>query len=295
MSTNSQTENQKEIKKENWFSRPWKFFLSEAILFSLTLGLGIAAAFKINQFLEIQKIEVKPLSFWQFIISFALATLIVFLILRFVRLKKGKLILFKTLFVFAVFLGGIIFLSLWIGDILALLVILVLIIFWLKSPNVLVHDFLLITGMAGIGSSLGLKLDPLVIVLLLVIFSIYDWVAVYKTKHMVKMAKAMLESGAILGLILPSQIGSFSEDIKKVKPGGKFLVLGGGDIIFPLILCSSLIPQGIANSLIVGLFALVGLFVSFLIFIKQKTRKPIPALPPIALFSIIGYFLTRII
>jgi len=73
------------------------------------------------------------------------------------------------------------------------------------------------------------------------------------------------------------------------------LVLGGGDIIFPLILCSSLIPQGIANSLIVGLFALVGLFVSFLFFIGQKTRKPIPALPPIALFSIIGYLITKVI
>ena len=34
---------------------------------------------------------------------------------------------------------------------------------------------------------------------------------------------------------------------------------------------------------------------SLLLFITQKTRKPIPALPPIALFSIIGFFITRLL
>ena len=56
-----------------------------------------------------------------------------------------------------------------------------------------------------------------------------------------------------------------------------------------------LIPEGILNSLIVAMFSLIGLLVSFLIFISQKMRKPIPALPPIALFSIIGFLVTLII
>jgi presenilin-like A22 family membrane protease len=86
-----------------------------------------------------------------------------------------------------------------------------------------------------------------------------------------------------------------------VKPGGKFLILGAGDIVFPLILTVSLIPQGISDSLIVASFSLLGLLVGFLIFISQPPtgpgggRQPMPALPPIALFSIIGYLITRII
>ena len=66
-------------------------------------------------------------------------------------------------------------------------------------------------------------------------------------------------------------------------------------MIFPLILTASLIPEGILNSSIVALFALNGLFLSFWIFTSQKIRQPIPALPPIALFSIIGFLITRLI
>lgn len=112
---------------------------------------------------------------------------------------------------------------------------------------------------------------------------------------MIKMAKAMIESRAILGLVIPPDIFGFGEGLEKIHPGGKFLILGGGDVVFPLLFCVSLIPFGILNSLIVAFFSLVGLFVSFYFFIQQKARQPIPALPPIALFSIIGYLLTLII
>ena len=109
------------------------------------------------------------------------------------------------------------------------------------------------------------------------------------------MVKEMVEAKAILGLILPSKISDFKINLKEVSPGGKFLILGGGDIIFPLILCVSLASQGIFKSLIVSVFATIGLALSFYLFISQKTRKPIPALPPIALFSIIGYLITKLV
>ena len=72
------------------------------------------------------------------------------------------------------------------------------------------------------------------------------------------------------------------------------MILGGGDIVFPLILCVSLTPQGVLKPLIVAFFAALGLGLSFYLFTSQKTRKPIPALPPIALFSIIGFLITRL-
>jgi len=273
----------------------WKIFIIEAFLFCLTLGLGIAAAFRMNEIFKIQKVNIPQISFSQFILNFLLATLFIFLILRFAKFEKEKGTIFKILFILAVSLGGLLFLETWLPEPLSLIFVFVLIFWWLKKPSVLIQDLLIILGIAGTGSILGLSLNPLMVILLLVIFSIYDFIAVYKTKHMVRMAKAMLESRAILALVIPPNIFGFRESLEKIQPGGKFLILGGGDIAFPLIFSVSLIPSGILHSFIVALFSLIGLFASFWFFTKQKERKPIPALPPIALFSIIGYLITKIL
>lgn len=292
-------ENQEEeIKKASFPERPWKVFFWEAFLFSFTLFLGIISAFRINQIsqtLKIEKIPVKPTTLLEFILSFLFASLTVFLIIKFLKFQATKRILFKALFILAVFSGGALFLELWFGTIFALFLISILTLFWLKGPDILIHDLLLIMGMAGIGSVFGWRLDPLMIIILLSVFSVYDVIAVYLTKHMVKMAKGMIEAGAMPGIILPTRISEFKTPLKDIKMGGKFLILGGGDIVFPLLLCSSLASQGILNSIIVALFALIGLSFSFFIFISQKTRQAIPALPPIALFSIIGYLITKIL
>jgi len=273
----------------------WKIFIIEAFLFCLTLGLGIAAAFRMNEIFKIQKVNIPQISFPQFILNFLLATLFILLILRFVKFEKEKGTIFKILFILAVLLGGLLFLETWLPEHLSLIFIFVLIFWWLKKPSVLIQDLLIILGIAGTGSILGLSLNPLTVVALLIIFLIYDFIAVYKTKHMVRMAKAMLESRAILAIVIPPNIFGFRESLEKIQPGGKFLILGGGDIAFPLIFSVSLIPSGIFNSLIVALFSLIGLFASFWFFTKQKERKPIPALPPIAFFSIIGYLITKIL
>jgi len=274
---------------------PWRVFFWEAVLFSLTLGLGIVTAFKINKILEIQKITLPQISSGKFIFYFLIATLFVLLLSYLIKFKRGKGIIFKILFVFAVSFGGLLSLEVWLSEPISLIVIVSLILWWWKFPSVFNHNILIILGIAGVGSILGLRLTPEIIIGLLIIFSIYDFIAVYKTKHMVKIAKEMIESKAVLALIIPSSFRDFRGSLGEVRPGGKFLILGGGDIIFSLLFCVSLVPQGILSPLIVAFFSLIGLFTGFLFFISQKTRQPIPALPPIALFSILGYLITRLI
>jgi len=276
------------------FSHFWKIFYIEAFLFSLTLILGIVTAFKINKILEIRKITLSIISPWNFIFIFFLSTLFILLISYFLKFKKGKNLIFKALFILAIFSGGALLLSVWLSDRISLILMTILIFWWLKRPSILIQDICIILGIAGTGSILGLRLSPSIVVFLLIIFSIYDFIAVYKTKHMVKMAKKMIESKAILAFVIPPDISGFKQGLGKIKPGGKFLILGGGDIVFPLILAVTLVPFGILDSLIIAIFALIGLFFSFWFFAKQKVRQPIPALPPIALFSIIGYLITRL-
>ncbi len=271
------------------------FFFIEAFLFSLTLIAGVFSAKRIQKFSSSQEIEIPPVSLLYFILSFAIATLFIFLLVKFLKRKllKGKI--YKTLFLFTVFLSGLTFFEIWFGEPLALFLISLLIFWWVKKPNVLNQDLLMVFGIAGISSILGLGLKPEPIVFILILFSIYDFVAVYKTKHMVEMAKEMIEQKTIFGFVIPQDIFSFRESLLNVQPGGKFLVLGGGDVALPLLFSVSLLPSGFLNSIIVAAFSLLGLFISFYIFTHQKVRRPIPALPPIAFFSIIGFLLIRIL
>jgi len=298
MPADNEKQEQKEVTPAP-IQNPWRIFAIEAFLFCLTLGLGIATAFKINNpplnFSGGQKVILPQISFWKFIFYFLSATLLIFLISYFLKFKKGKGVFFKGIFILATFWGGALLLSVWMSDLLALILIGILIFWWLKKPSILIQDLCLILGIAGVGSILGLSLAPQIVVLLLVTFSIYDFIAVYKTKHMVKMAKEMIESKAILALVVPPNILGLRASLEEIKPGGKFLILGEGDIIFPLLLCVSLVPQGILSPLIVAIFSLIGLFTGFYFFISQKVRQPIPALPPIAVFSIIGFLITRLI
>jgi len=318
MSEKHSTKNKKEINDNSGtiFTHPWKIFFWETFLFSLTMALGIFTGLRLGGFLVIKDnlpaIEITPifpilsdirlpsgtssLSLLEFLLYFLFALLFILFIIFVLKSKRSKRIIFKILFILTTGLGGTLALYVWnIGNLTTLVLIAFLIFAWLQIKSILVHNLLLILGMIGLGSAMGLRIEPWTGITILAIFSIYDFIAVYKTKHMVKMAREMITAGAILGLILPQETSGFKTNLREVRPGGKFLILGGGDIVFPLVLAVSLLPSGIINSLIVAIFALFGLFTSFLIFINQKVRRPIPALPPIALFSIIGFLITLVI
>lgn len=274
---------------------PRGILLWEVFLFSLTFILGISTAYRLNIIAPPAKIEVTPSFFSQFILELAFVVAIILLIIKFVKSGFKKRVLLKTILLLVFFFGSFIFFEVWLGDAIAFPIILFLLFLWLKMPNIFTHDLLMIFGMAGLSSVLGLELTPEAIAILLVIFSVYDIIAVYKTKHMVKMAKAMIEAGAMPGLILPSKVSELKTPLGKTSLGGNFLILGSGDIVFPLFLSISLIEEGVLKSIIVTFFALLGLLVSFWFFFRQKERRAIPALPPIAIFSIIGYLISRLI
>jgi len=284
-----------ELQKEIVILHPRKIFFWEAFLFSITFFFGLATALRLNIILT-NKGETLPfISFWQFIFSFLFATFFLILLLSLKKFQRGKKFIFKTLFAFLIFLGGVNTFSLWMPSVFAFILIAILVFVWLKFSYIFIHNFIIAFAIAGMSAFLGLSLSPLTVVLFLVLFSIYDWISVYKTKHMVKLAKEMIEARVPIAFICPQEISDLGASLKEIQLGGKFLILGGGDVAFPLLLSISLLPEGIFNAILVALFALIGLSISFLIFIKQKTRQPIPALPPIALCSIIGFLATKLI
>lgn len=263
-------------------------FFKELVLFSTTMVVGLIVAYRYLVTDSASPIMQTPsLSGFDWIFFVGLVIFILF-IMRFSRLAGVVLWIFLILIMFGgsqVVFGS--FLSFpW--DMAASLAILALFFLW---RNVFMHDVGIILALAGIGGVLGISITPNFGIIVLVVLSFYDIIAVYKTKHMVKMAQGMVRSGAIFGFIIPQENRSFFENRKQAKEqiGEQFMILGSGDIGLPVIFASSLIRQSLGEAIVVALFATIGVFLTHLLFTNQHKRQAMAALPPIATMCLIGY------
>ncbi len=208
------------------------------------------------------------------------------------KFSRKSAFFFRLILGLAVFAGSQTVFSLLFNEVIVSTLIAVLLTFGvLKAKIVLLHNIGIVLALAGIGAVLGISLKPLSVIILLLILSFYDIIAVYKTGHMVKMAEDMIKSRAIFGLVIPKKFQGWKENLRNVRvPGSEFMILGSGDIVMPLLLIASVIGfHGLASGLVVFLFSMLGLFLTYYLFITQKTRRPMAALPPIAAMSIVGY------
>lgn len=271
-----------------------EIFFKEALFFALTLFLGILSA---NHYLvESSPGLVGSVSFsW----SDILAYIIVIVIFYFIFSKFNALIswLLNFFLIIVVLVGTQIIFGIWFGDLWSWLLSLIILTIFVVHKTVLSHDVAMVLGIAGISSILGISLSPTVALLLLVVMSFYDILAVYWTRHMVYMAQGMIEAGAVFGFIIPSNFRGFLYNGQEAKKeiGTNFMILGSGDIGLPLIMASSVATQSLTQAFIVAMFSIIGVFVTHLIFINQSHRKPMAALPPIATLTIIGYLFASIL
>ncbi len=261
-----------------------KVFLEELVSFSLIGAISIILAGKIYNTGQISAIQT-PIVWWQFLLAFGIGTAVV---LGLIRIAHGGWFL-RIFFLFALVSGTWITFSFFMSEIMAFIFTLVLISSYIFWPFVWLHNFVLVLTLPGIAALLGTSLDPWTAAVILVAISVYDYVAVYKTKHMVKMAKAMIAGRAIFAMIFPEHWHGFKAHINEAHPGEGFMMLGTGDFVFPLIMAVSAYGISQTASWIVFVFALMGLLLMHLIFMFQKSRQPMPALPPIAAFAILGF------
>ena len=269
-------------------------FVKEAVLFGVVHGLGLLAAFRFLTDSRLSYLVPEVSTNWHLNLLDIFVLVAFVFVFIFLSRKKGLIskVFFRIFLWAVVFSGAQVFFSIFMSPFKALISSLVLILFMALIPRVVILDIGVIFGLAGIGSTFGLSLAPIVVVWILAILSFYDIIAVYLTKHMVKMAGGMIASGAIFGFIIPANFSGFKEKISSVGPGENFMILGSGDLLLPLILTVSVARISFLQAIIVGIFSLFGLLATHLIFVNQKERRPMAALPPIAALSIIGYLLS---
>lgn len=269
-------------------------FFKTLALFALTQFLGFYVAIKIIPEFTGQSMSD---SFGAFSLGdFIYLAVIVFLFFFFsIKFQRVGAVIYKIILSLIIFVSFQNLLDIWINSTISLLVALIVLwLFWFRR-SVIIQNLAMVVVIAIIGAVFGLSLKPVVAVYALIIFSVYDIIAVYLTGHMVKMAEVMVKSKAIFGFVIPNSMRDYKVDIKAVQPGENFMILGSGDVIFPLILIASLVPISVSRALIVLIFSFLGLLATHLIFVNQKIRRPMAALPPIAALTIIGYLISTLI
>ncbi len=261
--------------------------------FGLTQALGIYAAWRfLPQVVSIQPISWSGFSAVDFVILAAFLAVFIIVTTKFERVGSWFFRFFLSLLIFS---GAQAIFGIWFDPLSSTIVaIIIMAVFWFFQ-NIITQNIAMILAIAGLGAVLGLSLLPISVVYILIIFSIYDIISVYKTGHMIKLAQAMIRSRAIFGFVVPEIGRSVGEKIANVEPGQGFMILGSGDVIFPLLLSASIVRISILQSIVVGMFSILGLFLMHLIFTNQKIKRPMAALPPIALMSIIGYLIASFI
>ena len=160
----------------------------------------------------------------------------------------------------------------------------------------LVHNLTELFIYPGIAAVFVPILNVGTVILLLILISIYDMWAVWRSGIMQKMAKYQIEKLNVFGGFfipyaskkLKMKIRKMKKSERKMKKGVKvnLAILGGGDVIFPIIASGVfLVRYGLAPALFVTLGALLGL--SYLFFFSKK-EKFYPAMPFISAGIFLG-------
>ena len=167
------------------------------------------------------------------------------------------------------------------------------------GQNFLVHNSTELFIYPGIAAVFVPLLNIWTIIALLIAISLYDMWAVWKSGIMQKMAKYQINKLKVFsGFFIPYVSKNMRNKIKKMKKSElkkkkikvNVAILGGGDVIFPIIAAGVMMktfPETIIPALLVILGAALGL--SYLFFFAKK-KKFYPAMPYISagIFIAIG-------
>jgi len=167
---------------------------------------------------------------------------------------------------------------------------------WFLIPLVWLHNLVLILAVSSIGAVFGRFITPWTAMAIILALALYDFLAV-RFKFMLWMADRLSQVNALPALIIPKNYSEWNFNLKKrerkiIEPNPaerEYSILGGGDIAFPCLLTASVyFARGLGPAAIMAAFGLLGLVSVYAIQAIFLKGKPIPALPPIAAFTLVG-------
>lgn len=234
-------------------------------------------------------LPIPEISAYTLLAGFFIMAAILFLLVRFVSQR----IVFEIIFCLSIF-SGVWFLSVLVSPEFGFLIALGLTLLRYVLPYIIVQNILLLLGIAGVSSAFGSAFSWPTAMFVLLVLAIYDIIAVYGTKHMVAMFNGLLQKGVVFAIIIPeSARWLFSKTEESTSKQG-FYFLGTGDLALPGIFVASVARDNFGLAIGAAIGSLVGMLATDLIFSRGQT-KPMPALPPIVLGTILGFFIAMLI
>ena len=245
------------------------------------------------------------------IIAFVMAIVLLFLLTKF----EWKFIIKLWFFVVVIIALGISFASFFpqhrLTSLIAVLVAVPLAFIKIYRQNFLVHNITELFVYPGIAAVFVPILNIWTIIVLLILISFYDMWAVWHSGIMQKMAKYQIDTLNIFsGFFVPYANKKVKEKIKLLKQKYKsrkiskkelkskkfkinIAILGGGDVIFPIITSGVMLKTfGMTSAILVILGALFGLAGLFLF---SEKKKFYPAMPFITAGIFLGIILNWLI
>jgi len=250
-------------------------------------------------------------NFISVVFSFALAFAIIFILMKY----KWRFVI-RSWFFLVIALAIAISLNAFLKNyvlstsIVAIVIALPLAFWKIFKPNVYAHNFTELLIYPGIAAVFVPILTPLSIIGLLILISIYDMWAVWKSGIMQKMAKFQMEELRLFGgFLIPSASDKVKNQIKRLREKYKdkkipkkiknkkfkvnLAILGGGDVIFPIITAGVFMrAYNLTSALFIIFGALAGLVFLFSI---TKKGKAYPAMPYITTGIFLGMLLWKIL
>lgn len=160
-----------------------------------------------------------------------------------------------------------------------------------RTANPMRRNLLDAVSFAGAGALFGSLLSLPAAAVLYGLLSVYDYVAVNLSGHMVTLAKEGAASGTFMGFQTPTPDGT-EVDLERraagdaTGEGRRAGVLGGGDVIVPMIFAVALLSRfgpGAAVAAMLGSAAALHLF-----FVRLSGEKFYPAIPVVGAGSLVG-------
>lgn len=167
-------------------------------------------------------------------------------------------------------------------------------------PEWYIVDAVGILTAAGASALFGISLSIVPTVILLVLLAVYDFIAVYKTKHMVKLAEGVMDLKLPILFVLPRKLNYsyVRSKMQKLEPGKEreAYFMGLGDAVMPTILAVSanafLKAPAIGFVNVPALGTIVGTLVSYAVLMYFVMKgKPQAGLPFLCTGAIVGFLL----
>lgn len=259
--------------------------MSLLFITSQLIAVSIAQPFKKAGFSAFENPE-NPMNIVQIFAVIMVFTLFILIIAKY----KEEIVKYIILFSFflaslSIFQAFFYFIEASLSLLFSLIVSITMLVLLIKHPEWYVIDFFGVFLTGGISAIFAISLSIEMIILFLIVLAVYDAIAVYKTKHMVKLAETIADSNLPLLMIVPKK-ASYSYIKSKIGKDKDAVYVGLGDLIIPgILITASYIEHGING------FALTlgGALAGYLLLMKLIEKGPQPGLPYLNGGAIIAY------